>query len=269
MAKIFYGENDDRDFSNPDKYAFLNWRMDDGIGRNYLEPNIQMVSDNYYMGRGYLGNALLSLYLLIEKNKFGVADIVIFPILFNIWHGMELWLKSSCRAIEIIFDESIIKKKNHNIYDYYNCLHDFIKNRNFHYINENALVDLAVVIDEFRKVDANFDFARYSFDNNGNYQFYNAPYGNDKQWQKNYKGQEESRIVPNTCLDLAGTFEMVLYMFISFGRFVECLNLVLDSGDTLSDQGYRNYINALEKTEELFEIDEKKDIWEKLIDIIN
>lgn len=269
MAKIFYSEMDNRDFHCPDKYAFLNWRMDDGLGTNQRSPEIQMVSDNYYMGRGYLGNALLSLFLLAEKNRFGVADIVVFPILFDIWHGTELWLKSACKALDIIFQEGLLKKKNHDIYDYYQVLDDFFEKKNFQYIKENALPDVGMLVSEFKKVNANFDFARYSFDSKDNYQFYNAPYGDKKQWQKCIEERVDRKFVPNTCLDLMATFELVLNMFVSFGRLVECLNLIVDNGKIISDQGYRVYVERVERTDEMFETSMGGDIWEKLLDIIN
>ena len=270
MGKMFYAGNDDRDFEHPEKYAFLNWRMDDGVGTNRLSPEIQMVYDNYNMGRGYLGNALLSLYI-IEKEGNGSADIIAFPILFNIWHGVELWLKSACGAIEELFSEKIQKekKKNHNIYEYYEILEGyigkcFLKDKE-KYI-EKALSDVKELIKEFKRVDANFDFARYSFNSKNEYQFYNAPYGNEKQWQKNGKEQECDGFVPNTCLDLAETYDMVLRMFISFGKFVDCLSSLLHDREEL----YKSYIEGYFKEENNRKVRrDTNDKWEVLLDLIN
>lgn len=38
-------------------------------------------------------------HILYSGNYCSVADTFIFPILFDIWHGVELWLKSSVDAI--------------------------------------------------------------------------------------------------------------------------------------------------------------------------
>lgn len=47
-----------------------------------------------------MGNAVLGLFsILYSGNYCSVADTFIFPILFDIWHGVELWLKSSVDAI--------------------------------------------------------------------------------------------------------------------------------------------------------------------------
>lgn len=268
MAKIFLTESDNREFNHPEKYAFLNWYMDDGMGTNRQEQQRQQVSDEYHMGRGYLGNALLSLYLIIGKNECNVADIIVFPILFDVWHGLELWLKSACTAIELLFGDTIKKKRNHDIYDYYDKLDAYIKVKGFQFIKDNALVELEMLISEFRKVNANFDFARYSFDVKSDYQFYNAPYESDKQWQKSNAKIENNKVVPNTCLDLAETFNMVLNTFITFGNFVECLNILLDTGEVLSDEGYREYIDTVVRCERLLNTDSKIDVLDELINLI-
>ena len=67
MTKIFYGDEEEWDFSHPDKYAFLNWCMDDGMGTQQRPAKVQKVFDNYYIGRAYLGNALKG----VRNSKIG------------------------------------------------------------------------------------------------------------------------------------------------------------------------------------------------------
>lgn len=84
--KIFYGNDDYRQFSNPSQYAFLNWRLDNGYGEN--SNPYQYIFDNYTLRTAFIGNALLLLNNIIESgNSCNVADKLIFPILFNAWHG--------------------------------------------------------------------------------------------------------------------------------------------------------------------------------------
>ncbi|MBE5912675.1 MAG: hypothetical protein E7274_01270 [Pseudobutyrivibrio ruminis] len=265
MTKIFYGDEEERDFSHPDKYAFLNWWMDDGMGTQQRPSKVQKVFDNYYMGRAYLVNALLSLYTLISKNHYGTADVLVFPIMFDIWHGTEVWLKSGCSALEQIYNEDFIKKQNHDIYSYYSLLEGYLDSKNLLKVKETALCDLDILINEFKRVNAKFDFARYSFDVKDKYQFYNAPYSDPNQWQSD-KG--ENLIVPNTCLDLGATFELILNMVESFGQFIKCLTILVVSGDELSNQAYMEYIDYERKSDELFDTHISKDMWEELLDII-
>ena len=50
----------------------------------------QSVEDNFVMGNAYMGNAVLGLFsILYSGNYCSVADTFIFPILFDIWHGVE------------------------------------------------------------------------------------------------------------------------------------------------------------------------------------
>lgn len=73
-------------------------------GRDYY--TYQHIFDNYTMGTAFLGNALLSLNDIVESgNCCNVADKLIFPILFNTWHGLELWLKSSISAFRLLVRE--------------------------------------------------------------------------------------------------------------------------------------------------------------------
>ena len=39
MGNIFYGEREQRDFNNPKKYAFMNWRFGNGEGCNDKNDN--------------------------------------------------------------------------------------------------------------------------------------------------------------------------------------------------------------------------------------
>lgn len=108
---IFYGEKD-IDYTKSNNYAFLNWDFDNSRGG---KNNVyQSVEDNFVMGNAYMGNAVLGLFsILYSGNYCSVADTFIFPILFDIWHGVELWLKSSVDVIFVIAGTN--KKRNSKV----------------------------------------------------------------------------------------------------------------------------------------------------------
>ena len=85
---IFYGEKD-IDYTKSSNYAFLNWNFDNSLGG---KDNVsQLIQDNFVMGNAYMGNAVLSLYsILCSGNYCSTADVLIFPIMFDLWHGVEL-----------------------------------------------------------------------------------------------------------------------------------------------------------------------------------
>lgn len=248
MIKIFYGDNDNRDYNNPDAYAFLNWRMDNGLGSNDKENRAQMASDNYQMGKGYIGNALVSLFTIIENNnQNNVADIMVFPILFDAWHGLELWLKSLCISLSLLYGETVTGKlQGHSIEKFYSDITKFLDKYDLKQVKEVAFSDLCNLINEFKRVNANFDFARYSFSSKAEYQFYNAPYEDVKQWQ-NKSGECDKKIVPNTCVKLTAAFELISNIFDNVGTLTEALILALENGDVLTDSAYLNYLDSINK----------------------
>lgn len=247
--QIFYGEKD-IDYNNPNGYAFLNWCFDDSMGKNNKDNPFQKINDNFQMGKAYISNAILVLYSIIyNSNSLSIADTLIFPILFNTWHGIELWLKSSINAIDLKTGTESKTKSNHDIYQYMDILKTKLEKLNMKNTTENALAEVQVLIDEFKRVDACFDFARYSFDKHGNYQFYNAPTGDNRQWQKNLLFNAE-KIVPNTCVNLYSLFEIILKIAENFKYFVEFLILIISEGGELSDINYEAHLKAYKNPEE-------------------
>lgn len=255
--KFFNGDNDNRDFSNPQNYAFLNWCFDDGLGKN-SNPN-QHIYDNYILGKAFIGNAILTLTDVLEqKNTTAVADKLIFPILFNTWHGLELWLKSSIAAITLLISGNSKVKFGHKIVDLSEELISILRNNKYEYIISTSLNTFIEFINEIKRVNAHFDFVRYSFDSEKNYQFYNAPYKSDKQWQKSDELHIQD-IVPNTCIELYSLFEGITKIFEEFGAFVEYLTLCISEDDDISDANYKNYLISVKNSKKIFEKHESKD----------
>ena len=270
---IFYGEKD-IDYTKSNNYAFLNWDFDNSRGG---KNNVyQSVEDNFVMGNAYMGNAVLGLFsILYSGNYCSVADTFIFPILFDIWHGVELWLKSSVDAIYYFQGIDNKKKKNHKIHEYLEILEGELKKLSLNQTINVALPEVIKLIQELQRVKANFDFARYTFNRQGNYQFYNAPIGKAEQWQnkeKNNDGQTDVSwiskmpIVPNTCVDLQELFVIVLGIVGNFRPFVEYLMLIIDEGGKLTDTAYNNFFEKHKKVQEdIMERDNNKED----LDVVN
>ena len=166
---IFCGEKD-IDYTQSNNYAFLNWDFDNSLGgKNNVA---QFIQDNFVMGNAYMGNAVLSLYsILYSGNYCSTADTLIFPIMFDLWHGVELWLKSSVDAIYYFLGINNKIKKSHKIYEYLEVLEEELKKLGMEQTIDIALPELIKLIKEFQRVNANFDFARYSFNGKGRINF--------------------------------------------------------------------------------------------------
>lgn len=155
------------DPSSTNKNAYLNWWFD-----HRMEPKeIQVAWDFLNLGKAYYGNALTSLGLLMDsKNACGIADKLIFPILFDFWHGTELLLKSGLYLIEqeLKTNKQITKLSHKNLQLYYE-LKSKLRKIGF---AGNEILSLEILLKDFEKQNASETFMRYTVDNKFNDQFY-------------------------------------------------------------------------------------------------
>lgn len=250
--KIFLGETDIK-YNVPNKYAFLNWRFDasNTIG--------QHIFGNFEMGKAYLSNAILTLYSIIcSNNKSSVAASLIFPVLFNVWHGIELLLKSGITSISVLSDTPKTTKQTHQIASLADEFEAALKNIGMTKVANDSLSDLRGLINEFQKVNANFDFARYSSDSKGEMQFYNATYNDIKQWQSiREKSSFSENTIPNTCVDILVLFEAIGKILESFVEIVYYLTLCISEGENATDSNFIEFQYATKRFEDM--IGDEKD----------
>lgn len=154
--------------------AYLNWMYDDGFGRLDLETVYQRIWDFKTMGRAYLENSKNSLGLLLSETNYSLkADNYIFPVLFGIWQGLELVLKSGNFLCDLYLGETH-QYKNHKI-DL--CAEQFLaklKTLGFDNVERTHFSEMMQFINEAKENDAHFDFARYPEKSDGEKQFYNT-----------------------------------------------------------------------------------------------
>lgn len=244
--KIFYGEKE-VDYSKSNSYAFLNWRFDAPMNE---VKHIKQINENYEMGKAYISNAILTLHSILHcENTCSISDILIFPVLFETWHGIELWLKSGIQALDVITRiVSPPPKPNHDIFNYLNILRETLDELDMRETQQVALTEIISLTEELSRVNAHFDFARYSLDNKNNYQFYNIPVNDSKQWQENLESCKSER-VPNTCVDLNVLLEMLLRIAGNFRLLIEFLATIACENEKLSAEMLtdENYIIYLKK----------------------
>lgn len=209
------------------------------MGHNYKQNLHQSIFDNFEMGKAYYANAVIILYSLIySKNYCNISDSLIFPVLFDIWHSIELLLKSGIQALTITSHNQA--PKGHDIFKLKIDFEEDLRKHMMYSTIENELIALNILMSEFKKVGAKFDFARYSFDMRGDFQFYNAPSNDLNQWQNNGKDVENSS-VPNTCVDLLVLFELLHKITISFLQLIQYLTICISESESPSDKGYENF----------------------------
>jgi hypothetical protein len=154
-----------------ERIAFMNWRIEPG---NNIR-NLKNIAD------GFFGSALELADACLTDNRHKRADVLIFPILTNINHGIELYLKSILWMINGITGSAERFEGTHNIQRIYETLQSKIQVYEGQLTIENfneATRGLREYINElFEKTKATrkkdkMDFSRYPFDLNLEEHFY-------------------------------------------------------------------------------------------------
>jgi hypothetical protein len=160
-----------------DRIAFLNWR----ISQDNDIKNLTNIAD------GYLTAAIRLAKLCLINNKDKSADIVIFPILMNANHAIEIYLKAIMWSLNVIVKSTSKTERGHNLQQLFRSVRSKIKA----YGGQISLADfnegsagLQLYLNElFEKTHGNdkkdnMDFSRYPFNTNYESHFYVLKLGN-------------------------------------------------------------------------------------------
>lgn len=239
MHKIFLNGSTSKPVN---AYAFLNWYFEDQKNSNSILQNKQVDSFQLFiMGNSYITSSLLLLKNILDKyNKYNIADHLIFPIFFNLTHGLECWLKASISSIVFLYNDVEEFKFTHELKDLTSDLKKILERYNILYIfnDLSSFTSIDSLVDEFNQYNVRFDFARYS------------SYRNNSQF---YCGNK------NVCVDLYELYEFILtlvYSFrISLAYLVHCVdnNYRPDEEDFILFLEYKSKYKDNEVDEDAFE----------------
>lgn len=171
MKPIFTGNSDF------EKSAFVNWRTS-------KQEDIQNMM---VLAEGFLSSAIELAKASLADNSDKKADMLIFPILTNANHGIELYLKSLVWTLNKLLNSQYKIEGKHNIKQ----ILETAKAKIMEYKDQDTLncfnqqtEDLQNYIDElFAKIQATpqkdkMDFSRYPFDEKYSNHFYVDEIGN-------------------------------------------------------------------------------------------
>ncbi len=151
------------------KTAYMNWRM----FACSAEDNLAEI------GKGFFLAAECLLQNALGDNIDKRADILIFPILYSVDQGIELYLKAIICLIEIIVSGKPNNHTTHNIRQLFGEMKSLIRKKEEKTKGlDKHLSSLSEYIDELVNVVADeggnpkMDFARYPFDTDGIPYFY-------------------------------------------------------------------------------------------------
>lgn len=163
------------------KTAYMNWRTNK---HDYIN-NMINVAD------GFMESSLILAKEIVNDNYGKRADVIIFPILFNANHAIELYLKAITWTLNVLLKNNKKIEGNHNINQMFNNMKSRVmefetdkdRKAQFKKLTQNLscyLDELKTKINdkESKKGQDNMDFARYPFDNKYINHFYVDTYDN-------------------------------------------------------------------------------------------
>lgn len=155
---------------NVEKTAYLNWRSN-----KYTNQRCQLV----VMGDNFFSSAYNLLQQCINDNGDKKADSWIFPIMFNIVHGIEIYLKAINVILNIVLNEqNQVIQGGHDIKQLCQTSKSLIlkyKNRNKNETTDQMWTAIKVIenfIENIYEKTNDMTFARYPMDKNKNGHFY-------------------------------------------------------------------------------------------------
>lgn len=153
-----------------DKTAYLNWRMD--FSSN---PRRQFV----IIGEAYFATAYHLIKECLENNLDKKADIWIFPIMFNIVHGIEVYLKAINANLNVVMGKNATDiKLGHDIKRLYDTAESLLleyKNINNNSTKDQMYTAIKVVgnfVSNIYDKTKDMTFARYPITNKKEEHFY-------------------------------------------------------------------------------------------------
>jgi hypothetical protein len=165
MKKIFQGNED------IDKSAFLNWRT----------SSREDIGNLLVLAEGFISSSIQLCEVCLTDNQDKKADSLIFPILHNANHGIELYLKAMIWTLNKLEGKDLKIEGKHNIQQMFLTLRSKInsyKNNEWlkHFDQQNEKLDKYIselfdLISGYGKGD-NMDFSRYPITNKYDNHFY-------------------------------------------------------------------------------------------------
>lgn len=170
--------------SNQDVYknAYMNWRTD----RHQPIHNMKALAE------GYFESAEVLLHVCLDDNRDHKADGLIFPILFSINHGIELYVKSICWSLNVLLGYNGTFPDNHDIRNIWYTTKQKIQTYGFDYGREKTdflkmIVPLekylneiyrSIMTDSLNDAYRNIDFSRFPASRDLHNHFYVNQYDN-------------------------------------------------------------------------------------------
>ena len=141
--------------------AVMNIMFGDIDGRLNPDQMQQSCWDYCVLGDAYLKNAEVMLTYLLDDGPNNIdATTMIFPVLFNMWHGLELILKSGNMMCDMYLGDTGKRYTKHTIDVYADEIRAKLKRLGFKDVEDKYLSGMIEFVDECKSKNEHFDFAK-------------------------------------------------------------------------------------------------------------
>lgn len=173
MQPIFSRNEDYR------RIAFMNWRM----------SAHEQILNLFNMAEGYLQSSLHLAFVCLQDNEDKKADILVFPILANANHGIELYLKGFIWALNQLNQAEPRSEGRHNIKQIFQTVRSKVKefkgNEGLKHFDVEMAQLSSYLTELFSKIKATpkndkMDFSRYPFGRDSENHFYIEEFRNEE-----------------------------------------------------------------------------------------
>jgi hypothetical protein len=154
-----------------DKTAFLNWRTEKGNG----------ILNLLHLADGFMLAAIQAAKAALADNEHKTADVTVFPMLMNVNHSIELYLKAMIWTLNLLAGNPNRIEGSHNIKQIFDTVRSKMKTYHGNLTVQQFddamkglkayLVELTDKLKPIGKKDK-MDFSRYPFDNDYREYFY-------------------------------------------------------------------------------------------------
>lgn len=94
------------------KNAYMNWRTN----------KHEHINNMIVIAKGFMMSSIILAEQMVDNNKNKRADIIIYPILFNANHAIELYLKAITWTLNAILDKDEKIEGSHDIKQIFNVV---------------------------------------------------------------------------------------------------------------------------------------------------
>ncbi|MBG9823754.1 hypothetical protein ABE33_14830 [Bacillus safensis] len=91
--------------SDINKNAYMNWRTN----------RFDHIHNMHVIAEGFMNSAITLAQTSLKDNHDKKADMLIFPILFNLNHGIEVYLKAMCWSLNQLLNKKETFESSHNL----------------------------------------------------------------------------------------------------------------------------------------------------------